>query len=542
MPIETTDLRGLLLLIGLQAAILAVFGLALHVLIGIVAAWIGRIPSSSLADFLALWRKRLRRTTWLSVIAALLTCAAIDVAALRLHGDPWAFWWGLAGKVSPETWHAIAWAAGRIVAAAVIALILIRIVRGILGALGRRIVAWGRLRAEPAELDAWLACVGRGARDAAWLGVAVYAAAQARLPEVAVSVLVDLVLIYLAVAVGRCLGRALAACVATADALGAEWTQRRGWQEWYARVRPLAPLLHRCLDYVLWIAVATFALGRLGPMAGLAEWGPRLIEAIGIFFLARVALALAALLIERRLLAPAPADATPAQQAILQRRATFAPLANSAAQVAIWVTAGVFALGVLGFDTTPILAGIGALGLVVGLGARGLIEDITMGFCIVYEGMFLVGDFIEVDGARGTVESIGFRTTSFRDLDGRVHILRNGELRKVVSYSRDFTNAVVRVEVGYDADLPAAMAALAEAGRRTRAEHGPMVLADADLSAIESYNPSSMTLRAILRCAPAKHWAVAAAYRVHLRECLADRGVRIAVPRQEVAVMQAAPA
>lgn len=43
---------------------------------------------------------------------------------------------------------------------------------------------------------------------------------------------------------------------------------------------------------------------------------------------------------------------------------------------------------------------------------------------------------------------------------------------------------------------------------------------------IEAFN-SSMTLRAVLRCAPARHWAVAAAYRTHVRACFAERSIVI---------------
>lgn len=532
---DSSAMLDLVLLAGTQAAACAVLALAIHLLIRVTTDWLGRALWSSVAERLAPLRRRACRTVWIAAGAALLACLGVDALVWWRHGDVWGFWNSLAARVPGETWQALGWALLRIAGAAVLAILAGRILRGLLAAAERRIHAWGRLRAEPAELRTWLACVDRGLRDALWLGVAVFAAQQAQLPAAAVAVLIDGVLIFLAIAIGRCAGRASAAVIATIDALGADWTNRRGWQEWYARLRPLAPLLRRCLDYILWVAVASFVLTRLGPVSGLAQWGPRLIQAIGLFFLARAGVELFNLLIELRLLRqPDGADASAEALAARQRRATFAPLARSAGQIAIWVLAGVLALSALGIDTTPIIAGIGALGLVIGLGARSLIEDITVGICIVYEGTFLVGDFIEVDGGKGTVEAIGFRTTRFRDLEGRVHLVRNGGLRTVINYSKDFTNAVVRVEVGYGAHLPTALAAMAEAGRRTRAELGALVLADAELTAIEAFNASGMTLRALMRCAPAKHWTAAAAFRTHLRACFAEAGVPLASPRQEV--------
>ena len=62
-----------------------------------------------------------------------------------------------------------------------------------------------------------------------------------------------------------------------------------------------------------------------------------------------------------------------------------------------------FVLKSCGVDTTAILAGIGILGLIVGLGAQPLIADILAGLFIVFEKLFDIGDIIVVDGFRGTI-------------------------------------------------------------------------------------------------------------------------------------------
>jgi small conductance mechanosensitive channel len=90
---------------------------------------------------------------------------------------------------------------------------------------------------------------------------------------------------------------------------------------------------------------------------------------------------------------------------------------------------------------------------VLGLGAQPMISDLMSGFFIIFENQFLIGDIIEVDNARGTVESIDFRTTRLRDLEVRVHVLRNGDLRRVINYSREYSNAVVRIEVPIESSI-----------------------------------------------------------------------------------------
>ena len=59
-----------------------------------------------------------------------------------------------------------------------------------------------------------------------------------------------------------------------------------------------------------------------------------------------------------------------------------------------------FVLQACGVDTTTILAGIGIVGLVVGLGAQPLISDIIAGLFIVFENVFDVGDIIVASGFR----------------------------------------------------------------------------------------------------------------------------------------------
>ena len=93
-----------------------------------------------------------------------------------------------------------------------------------------------------------------------------------------------------------------------------------------------------------------------------------------------------------------------------------------------------------------------------------MINDVVSGFFILFENIYLVGDAIEAAGARGVVEAIDFRTTKIRDGDGRLHIIRNGDMKQVVNYSKDYAVAVVALDVTYGADLRAVFTSLHRAG------------------------------------------------------------------------------
>lgn len=121
-----------------------------------------------------------------------------------------------------------------------------------------------------------------------------------------------------------------------------------------------------------------------------------------------------------------------------------------------------FVLKTLGVDTTAILAGIGILGLVVGLGAQPLIADILAGLFIVFERLFDVGDIIVADGFRGTVKEIGIRTTKLVDTGGNIKIINNADLKSIVNMTNQLSLAICDIGIEYGESLERVEAILKE--------------------------------------------------------------------------------
>src|SRR5207245_8574877 len=97
-----------------------------------------------------------------------------------------------------------------------------------------------------------------------------------------------------------------------------------------------------------------------------------------------------------------------------QKGRTLVPLIHSMCQYVLYFGSGVVMLGVIGVDTRPILAGAGILGLAVGLGAQSLVTDVVSGFFILFENQYLVGDYVQIGDAVGTVEGVSIRMTQVR--------------------------------------------------------------------------------------------------------------------------------
>ena len=108
-------------------------------------------------------------------------------------------------------------------------------------------------------------------------------------------------------------------------------------------------------------------------------------------------------------------------------------LMNNCVKYVAYIVLIFLVLNALGVNTTELLAGLGILGLIVGLGVTSLIEDIVAGIFIIAERLFDVGDIIVLDGFRGTVVSIGIRSTKLADIGGDILTVRNSSIGSVVN-------------------------------------------------------------------------------------------------------------
>ncbi len=109
------------------------------------------------------------------------------------------------------------------------------------------------------------------------------------------------------------------------------------------------------------------------------------------------------------------------------------------------------------FNLKSILAAAGIGGVAIGFGAQSLIKDIISGFFIVFENQYSVGDLITVDSMTGVVEEMELRITKLRNANGDLHMIPNGEIKKVTNHTRGSKVAFVDIPLPYNADMDKAI-------------------------------------------------------------------------------------
>ena len=134
------------------------------------------------------------------------------------------------------------------------------------------------------------------------------------------------------------------------------------------------------------------------------------------------------------------------------RLSTVLPLLLGVMKAAIAVIFGLIALGNIGIDITPLLAGAGIIGLAVGFGAQKLVADVVSGIFFLVDDAFRTGEYVEVEGTVGTVEKISIRSMQMRHHKGPVHTIPYGEIPKITNYSRDWVIMKLKFTVPFDTD------------------------------------------------------------------------------------------
>ena len=129
------------------------------------------------------------------------------------------------------------------------------------------------------------------------------------------------------------------------------------------------------------------------------------------------------------------------------RAVTITAMVANIWRVVVGVIAVFVALGTIGINLTPLLAGATVVGATIGFGAQSMVRDLLAGFLLIIEDQFDIGDTLVVGTTSGTVEDLSLRVTRLRGVDGTIWFVPNGEIRTLANVSRGWAEAMVDIPV-----------------------------------------------------------------------------------------------
>lgn len=85
-----------------------------------------------------------------------------------------------------------------------------------------------------------------------------------------------------------------------------------------------------------------------------------------------------------------------------------------------------------------LMASVGAVAIIITFAFQNMLADIVRGFFIIFEEMFMVGDWIEVANFQGEVLEIGLRTTKLRlFITGEIVLIPNSNIGNIIRIDID---------------------------------------------------------------------------------------------------------
>lgn len=216
-----------------------------------------------------------------------------------------------------------------------------------------------------------------------------------------------------------------------------------------------------------------------------------------------------------------------------QRAGTLSTVARNIAHVMIWAIASMMILSEIGVNIAPVIASLGVVGLAAGIGAQTIIKDVVAGVVMLFEDIVAVGDWVDIEYAEGTVESINLRATQVRGIDGVLWTVRNGEIIRVGNYARGFSTAVVVLDIAADADDDLVTRVVEEVSAEIVADPAweDTILAPAQVTGILDVDGNRYQRRVTIRTAPGLQWGVERELRARIRAGFAAADIAFAMPR-----------
>lgn len=219
-----------------------------------------------------------------------------------------------------------------------------------------------------------------------------------------------------------------------------------------------------------------------------------------------------------------------------KREDTLIKIFESALKVVVIIIATLMILSESGMNIGPLLAGAGIAGLAFGFGGQYLIRDLISGLFIILENQYRVGDVVCFDGTCGLVEDITMRMTTLRDLDGTVHNVPHGEIKKVSNLSKHFARVNLNIGISYKVNLDKVISVVNRVGRGLSEDSAwkEHIIKPPQFLRVDDFGDSSVIIKILGETKALKQWDVAGELRKRIKIAFDEEGIEIPFPQRVI--------
>jgi len=210
-----------------------------------------------------------------------------------------------------------------------------------------------------------------------------------------------------------------------------------------------------------------------------------------------------------------------------KRTMTIHSLVLNISKYLIYLLAFGFVLTELGVNYTMYFASLSVVGLAIGFGSQGLVQDMVTGFFIVFEEQFNVGDMVEIPPHTGIVEELGLRMTRLRNYLGQRVTIPNRNIAVVGNYIRGAQQAYLDVSVASATDIEKAAGALERSAREIAGQFPDIILSSPRSMGEVSLATGERFLRLHLAIWPQQQWVIDQEMVPRIQSAMKSEGLEI---------------
>jgi small conductance mechanosensitive channel len=213
--------------------------------------------------------------------------------------------------------------------------------------------------------------------------------------------------------------------------------------------------------------------------------------------------------------------------------ATLVKFLGSIVYYTLFIVVMIAVAGQLGINTTSFLTIIGAAGLAIGLALKDSLSNLASGVMLIMFRPIKIGDFVDVGGVKGTVQSIDIFNTTIHSPDNQKHIVPNASITSgvITNVTANDTRRVdLVIGIGYDDDIAKAKGIL-----KTIIKKEERILEDpATNIAVSELGDSSVNFVVRPWVKTSDYWDVYFALTEEIKITFDKEGISIPYPQQDV--------
>jgi moderate conductance mechanosensitive channel len=161
----------------------------------------------------------------------------------------------------------------------------------------------------------------------------------------------------------------------------------------------------------------------------------------------------------------------------------------SAVTFALYFAGIGFALSELGVPLRAYFASASVIGLAVGFGSQGLVQDVVIGLTLIFSDVLNVGDVVDVAGQTGRVERIGLRfTVLVNALDQHVYV-PNRNIGQINRYRKGHVRVYVDLQVPPEMDAERLRQVVEPIASGMHTQHRRVIIARPEVLGVRNAEP-----------------------------------------------------